>query len=219
MTFQEKFAKLREQIESNIPESSLTIMHRATNELQASGIEADVAKVGQEFPIFSLPNQDGDEVTRDELLKGGPLVITFYRGVWCPYCNLDLKNIEEYADRFREAGGQVLAISPELPEHSKESIRKNKLSYPILFDKGNTLAETLGLRFALPSDLVEVYKGFNITLDTYNGDESWTLPMPARFLVDTDGAIKYAEAKADYTDRPDPDDLLAALRDLKGVSA
>ena len=131
----------------------------------------------------------------------------------CPYCNADLANLKHIAPTVQEAGGTMVAISPELPEYSREIISKQRLPFSILSDAGNEIAAKFGLRFSLPEDLKALYRDtFNIDLEEFSGDPSWTLPMPARFLVDSAGIIRYAESSADYTQRPDPDDLIGVLK-------
>lgn len=215
MTFQERLAKKKAQIEGNMPPNSLKIMHNATKALEASRIQFNVVKIGEEFPDFSLLNQINDRVSSKELLKEGPLVITFYRGFWCPYCNIDLANLKHYIPEIDTLGAKMLTISPERPEFSKKIIAMQKLNFDILWDEGNGLAEQIGLKFQLPQDLKELYRdNFHINLKQYHGDNEWSLPMPARFLVDTNGIVKYAESAPDYTKRPDPDELMEVLKKL-----
>jgi len=114
-------------------------------------------------------------------------------------------------------GASLVAISPQLPEHNRELIRSRGLGFEILTDRGNTVATRYGLTFALPQYLREIYATFPLDLAQYNGDASWTLPMPARFVIDRAGIIRSAESDPDYTTRPEPDDTLAALRALRGV--
>ena len=153
------------------------------------------------------------------LLQKGPLVVTFYRGVWCPYCNMDLQAIEEAANGIRALGASLVAISPQTAPNRRKSKRENALSFPILSDHGNAVANAFGLRFRLPDDLIAVYKGFGNDLAIGNGEGSWTLPMPARYVIGTDGVIAYAEVNPDYTRRPDPSELLPVLRRLKAAAA
>lgn len=214
MTFQEKLANLKERIETNIPARQLEIMHNATKQLQESGIEDNVLEVGDKLPEFELPNQKGEHFKSTDLYKDGALVITFYRGLWCPYCNADLGNLKKYVPEIEKAGGKMIAISPEKQEYSNKIIQKHKLNFDILTDARNEVASQFGLRFKLPQDLIDTYKVFSIDLEMYNGNSDWTLPMPARFLVGTDGVIHYAECSADYTKRPDPDALMEELLKL-----
>ena len=149
----------------------------------------------------------------------GPLIVTFYRGVWCPYCNMDLHALEAALPQFQKLGASLVAISPQTPPNSRRSQRENKLHFPILSDPENNVAAAFGLRFTLPDYLIDVYKNvFKNNLPLVNGDPSWTLPMPARYLIGQDGTILYAEVNPDYTQRPDPDELIPVLEKLHAVA-
>jgi peroxiredoxin len=198
----------------NAPAEIHPIMARATAELVASGAPSRALKVGDKAPAFTLNDPDGHPVSSLDLLGKGPLIVTFYRGVWCPYCNMDLQALQETLPAFIEAGANVVAISPQTQVNSRKSVRTNALSFPILSDTHNDVAAAFGLRFELPDYLVDLYKMLKNDLPSFNGDPSWTLPMPARFVVAQDGTIVYAEVNPDYTHRPEPESLLQALQKL-----
>jgi peroxiredoxin len=192
-------------------------MHRATAELIASGAADHALKAGAAAAGFVLKDADGREVSSAERLEAGPLVITFYRGVWCPYCNLDLQALQAALPEITARGASLVAISPQTPANSRRSQRENHLEFPILSDPGGATAAEFGLRFRLPDYLVDLYKNtFKNDLEVVNGDPSWTLPMPARYVVAPDGTIAYAEVHPDYTRRPDPSELLPVLDRLRG---
>jgi len=196
----------------NAPAPVHAIMKRATDELIASGQAQRTLKVGDKAPVFTLNDPDGNPVSSNELLAKGPLVISFYRGVWCPYCNMELQALEEALPQYRELGANLVAISPQVQANSRKSVRQNHLTFPILSDVKSQVAEAFGLRFKLPDYLIDLYKGFGNDLPTFNDDAGWVLPMPGRFVIGQDGVIKYAEVNPDYTLRPEPTDLLPALR-------
>ena len=197
----------------------VAVMHRATADLISSGQAERALKVGARAPIFTLPNAQGELLRSAELLAKGPLVLTFYRGIWCPYCNMDLQAIEATAEEIRALGASLVAISSQTAPNRRRSEKENALSFPILSDHGNSVANEFGLRFRLPDELIAVYKGFGNDLTVGNGEDSWTLPMPARYVIATDGFIAYAEVKPDYTRRPDPSELLPVLRRLRTSAA
>jgi peroxiredoxin len=203
----------------NVPPSVIETMHRATAELIGSGQAKRALQAGERAPEFVLDDPDGRSVSSAELLAKGPLVVSFYRGVWCPYCNMDLQALQEVLPAFREASASLLAISPQTPVNSRKSVRTNGLDFPILSDPGNVVAARFGLRFRLPDDLIELYKSLKNDLPAFNGDDSWTLPMPARFVIGQDGVIRYAEVNPDYTQRPEPSDMLPAIRAAAAVGA
>jgi peroxiredoxin len=195
----------------SVPRSVIDTMHRATDELIASGAAIQTLKAGNTAPSFVLNDPDSRPVSSAGLLAQGPLVLSFYRGLWCPYCNMELQALQEALPAFREMGANLVAISPQSAVNSRKSRRTNGLHFPILSDPGNETAAAFGLRFALPDYLIKLYKSLKNDLPGFNGDTSWTLPMPGRFVISRDGVIRYAEVNPDYTHRPEPADVLLAL--------
>jgi peroxiredoxin len=224
MTLQSKLDAFKADFEAGnppykVPYSVIETMHRATAELIASGAAQRALKAGDRLPVFALPEPDGNMVSSADLLAHGPLVISFYRGVWCPYCNMELQALQEVMLQFEKLGAKLVAISPQNPVNSRKSVRQNNLSFPILSDAHNDVAAAFGLRFEMPNYLIELYKSLKNDLPAFNGDPSWTLPMPARFVVGQDGTILYAEVNPDYTRRPEPEDMLPALRRATSLAA
>lgn len=225
MGLRQKLADFRANFEAggppyNAPEWIHEPMHRATDELIASGAAEQAKKAGDMAPAFVLDDPEGHSISSADLLAKGPLIVTFYRGVWCPYCNMDLQALEAALPEFKKFGANLVAISPQTAPNSRRSMRENKVSFPILSDTHNDVAASFGLRFTLPDYLQDLYKNvFKNDLAAVNGDASWTLPMPARFLISRDGKIAYAEVNPDYTVRPDPEELLPALRSLVKAAA
>ena len=216
MSLKEKLDAMRAAKEEGriFPPEVVAVMHKSTAELAASGQAGRALKAGDLAPGFILPDANGGLVSSQDLLARGPLVLTFYRGVWCPYCNLDLQAIEEIAPRIRSLGATLAATSQQSAANSRKSQADNKLSFPILNDKCGETAAAFGIRFRLPDDLIELYKGLKVDLSRINGEPSWTLPMPARYVIGQDGVIAYAEVNPDYTRRPEPDELLPVLERL-----
>lgn len=194
-----------------LPAGVSETMTRATAELIASGAADRALKKGDRAPDFALPDPEGAIVDSRALLAQGPLVVSFYRGVWCPYCNLELKALQATLPDYRAAGAQLVAISPQTRANSRKAVRDHGLDFPILSDANGDVARAFGVRFALPDYLVDLYKQLGNDLPNVNGDPSWTLPMPARYVIAPDGVIAYAEVNPDYTRRPEPEALLPAL--------
>jgi peroxiredoxin len=217
MSLQEKLSAFKAQFQSGkppfegVPASAHQIMKRATDELITAGVTKRVPRSGP-APKFELKNADGATVRLSDLLGNGSVVLSFYRGGWCPYCNLDLQELELHAAAIRAAGATLVAITPQMAANSRKVIADHKLSYPILSDPGNAVADQYGLRYRLPDYLIDLYKQFGVDLPVFNGDNSWTLPIPARFVINRRGEIQYAAANPDYTQRPEPSDLLAVLK-------
>jgi len=216
MKLQDSLDKLKIRIEDSLPVEYVNIMHQGTHDLEASGLGSGVLKVGDKAPEFILSNQKGDLISSKELLKKGPLVITYYRGIWCPYCNTDLANLKRYKDKIEAEGATMLSISPQKAAHNKQIIEQQGLNFDLLSDAQNNVAAQFGLRWEMVGSLRSLYNDqFKIDLSVYNGDDSWTLPIPARFIIGTDCVIKYAEFSIDYTKRPNPDVLLEVLHSIQ----
>jgi peroxiredoxin len=203
----------------SVPRSVIEMMHRATSELIASGAASRGKKAGDIAPDFLLKDPTGNVVSSGNLLRRGPLVLSFYRGVWCPYCNIELRALEAAKSEFEKYGASLIAISPQTAPNSRKSVRQNKLSFPILSDVKGKVTAAFGLRFNLPDYLVELYRQLKNDLPMFNDDPSWTLPMPARYVVGPDGVILYSEVNPDYTRRPDPEDLIPVLQRAAGIRA
>lgn len=217
MSLQDKLDTFKADFEAgkppyNVPRAVIDTMHRATAELKTSGAAQKALKAGDKAPVFTLYDPDGKPVSSAELLRKGPLVVTFYRGVWCPYCNMELQALEATLPDILYAGASLIAISPQIASNSRKSVRQNALTFPIVSDAHNDVAAAFGLRFELQDYLVDLYKSLKNDLPAFNGDPSWTLPMPARYVIAPDGTIVYAEVNPDYTRRPDPSEMLPAIR-------
>lgn len=215
MDFQTRLQKIKERVEGNLPPSYLKVMHGATAELERSGISEKVLKAGEIAPDFALPDYKGQTISSQELLSQGPLVLTFYRGAWCPYCNADLAELNHHLDQIKAKGATLLAISPELPQFLDKVVRMQHLDYNILHDDRNELAEQFGVKWQYSAALKSLYRDkLMINLEYQQGNPDWTLPLPSRFVIDTEGVIRYAESKVDYRERPDPSHMISALEAL-----
>jgi peroxiredoxin len=203
----------------NAPRAVIETMQRATAELIATGAASRTKKAGDTAPSFSLKDPNGNVLNSEELLRRRPLILTFYRGAWCPYCNMELQALETAKAQFDKYGASLIAISPQTAANSRKSIQQNNLTFPILSDPNGKVSESFGLRFPLPDYLIELYKNFKNDLPLFNDDPSWTLPMPARFVIGQDGIILYSEVNPDYTRRPEPEDMFPVLERATAVKA
>ncbi len=195
------------------PQAKIDAYQRGVDELAASGILRQARQVGERAVDFTLPDAVGDSVSLGNFLKQGPVILTWYRGGWCPYCNLTLSALQEYLPKFKAAGATVLALTPELPDKSLDTRAKNALEFEVLSDVGNAVARQYGIVFTLPTEVSEFYRQ-NFSLLEYNGDASDELPLSATYVIDRDGTIRYAFLDADYRRRAEPEELLAALLHL-----
>ena len=230
MTLQETFASIAKsglplqakldafkfEFDTNLaPPAAVEALHRSVIELIASGAQNQALKAGDLAPEFTLPDVDGNLVSSKALLAKGPLVVTFYRGAWCPFCNLDLSALEEARSEIEARGASLVAISQQTSPNSRKSQRQNGLGFPILGDHGGEIAARFGVRWTLPDYLREVQKALGADLTQFNGEDSWTLPMPARYVIGQDDTIAYAEVNADYTRRPEPSAVFPVLEQLR----
>lgn len=181
--------------------------------VEESGILKSALNVGDEAVEFTLQNQTGDEVSLSNLLEEGPVVLTWYRGGWCPYCNITLAFLQEKLPEFELAGAQLVALTPELPDSSMSTTEKHELQFDVLSDVGNKVAREYGVVFKLTDDVAARYQqSFN--LHAYNGDETDELPLAATYVIDTNGKIQYAFLDVDYRNRAEPAAIIEALNGL-----
>jgi len=180
----------------------------------ASGIYERVLKVGDKAPNFTLKNQMGKELALYDMLKETPVILTWYRGGWCPYCNLTLHALQDNLDEFKKAGANLLALTPELPDNSMSTAEKNELEFSILSDLDNKVAREYGLVFKLAPDVAKIYDA-KFDLKSYNGNNSDELPLAATYVINKDGVISYAFIDADYTKRAEPSEIIKAIEAIK----
>ena len=136
--------------------------------------------------------------------------MSFYRGGWCPFCNLELWALQKILPEIERLGASLVAVSPELPDASLNTLEKHRLQFQVLSDRGNQVARQFGLVFTLPQELRPVYEQFGIDIPPHNGDQSFELPLPATYVIASDGTIRYAFVNSDYTQRAEPSDIIAA---------
>jgi peroxiredoxin len=181
----------------------------------ASGILDQAKKVGDKAPNFTLKNATGKEVSLQALLKDGPVVLTWYRGGWCPYCNIAMSAMQQQLPDIQKAGAQLVALSPELPDKTLTTKEKNHLEFEVLSDLNHTVAKAYGILFELTPKVRELYKK-NFNMIEFNGKEAGdgTLPLAATYIIDTDGTIQWAFLDADYRKRAEPGDIVEFLEEM-----
>lgn len=204
----------QDELIPTIPEDTLNTLMSELQELITAGIAEKSIYKGSAFPAFDLPNANNELLSLNTFLDNGPLVVSFYRGAWCPYCNLEIIALQKCLPDIVAAGGQLVAISPQTPDKSVDQISNSQLTFEVLSDIGNKLAKDCGLVFSLPEALRPIYEAWKIDIPGHNGDESFELPIPATYIIDTDGIIRYAFAEMDYTSRLEPTIIIEQLKTL-----
>ena len=193
-----------------IPAEKWNVMIGSTNALKEQGLSEKAVKQGEVLPAFNLPDVNGKNVSMESFTSDF-LVVSFYRGGWCPYCNFELRALQSVLPQLGALNTELVAISPETPDNSLNTTEKNELSFTVLSDIDNTYAKSLGLVFQMPEDLQEVYGSFNLKVDQHNGNEDYELPMPATYVINKQREIIYSFIPEDYTERLDPEKILEIL--------
>ncbi len=219
MSLQSELQTFQNGWRERVGDEVAALVGAANDRLAANGLFTRVRKAGDRFPDAMLPDHTGRPVRIAERLASGPLVINFYRGGWCPYCNLELRAYDGVLDLLRLAGGDLIAVSPEKPDNVSITIGKNDLRFPVLSDTDGRLADALGIRFDMEDEIVALYRKFGHDLPTHNGDGRWSLPVPATYVVDRNGLIVLAHIDPDYRNRLDPQEAIAVLRQLSQAAA
>ncbi|MBW4039380.1 MAG: AhpC/TSA family protein [Acidobacteria bacterium] len=225
---QTQLDNITSQTRSLVQPERLAITDAAVHELYSTGIEERILPVGAIAPSFDLPDAiNGKLVRSSDLLALGPLIVSFFRGRWCPYCITELQAWQAAFPAVRERGALLVAISPQLARQNDFTVQHHSLTFPLLTDAGSTLAEAFGIAYTVPEPLQRHYRSILINIPFVNGtqtapdgtDTTWRLPLPATFVIrptqapdgSISGRIVFAEAHADHRVRPDPEDVLAVL--------
>jgi peroxiredoxin len=213
-TLKEQLEQHKETSRQHLAPEKRQILEDHVRTVQSAGVLNSVASVGSKAPLFTLPDHQGDSWKLDTALKTGPVVLKFYRGTWCPYCNLELHAYQSRLPRIRELGATFVAVSPEKPDFAKAFLAKEQIEFPILHDDGNVIARQFGLEFVVEESLQRLMKEFSNDLAEKNGDNSWALPIPGTFVISKGGRIEYSFANPDFTVRADPEEVLVLLGKL-----
>jgi peroxiredoxin len=211
----EELRKLEERSAASAPAEIIKAGKLAAEGIEKSGILESALNKGSNIPSFSLKDAYGKTVTSDELLKKGPVVLVFYRGAWCPYCNLYLRGLQRRLPDITSRGGQLVAVSVEPPDRSLEVLTKNKLEYTVLSDPDLGVAREFGIVYEMPKAVDDIMKSLGLDLVEYNGTKKPELPLGATYVIDRSGRIEYAFLEADYKKRADPNDIISVLDELK----
>jgi len=206
----------RKDAASKTPSEVLKAVDEGVEVIRKSGAVKKALKVGDKVPDFELPNASGKPVKLSALLENGPVVVTWYRGAWCPFCNIALRGFQKSLPEIKAEGASLLAISPQTPDNSLSTAEKAGLGFEVLSDKGNKAARSFGIAYKLPKVTTELMKGRRVDLRKFNGDDSKELPLCATYVIDRAGVIRYAFVDADFHKRAEPSEVVTALKKLRG---
>ena len=202
-----------------IPEAANRTIADAMAQIEENRV-APGLDVGEQAPRFVLPNPDGEPVSLDERLTQGPVVLTFFRGDWCPICNLQLRALQRALPEIENAGASLIAVSPQALSHALTLTEKAELTFDVLSDVDQKVIRDYRLQFTMPQQAKDVYLGIvALDLGKQNADGSWNLPVPGTFIIDRQGSVRKRHVTADFTLRMEPEDVLAALEPLAAGTA
>jgi peroxiredoxin len=207
----EILAERKELIAKYVPAETQAIHARAVTELKQQRLAANILSVGSRIPGFELQDHDGKSVSSSDLLSKGRLVLCFIRGRWCPFCVGQMEAMNLILPEIEQAAAMFAAISPQTVKQSFFMRDQHKLRFRLVSDAGNKVARQFGLTYRVPDEQRAIYQRAFVNLPFVNGDESWELPIPATYIVDRDGTVLYASADEDYTERPEPEDIVRVL--------
>ena len=199
---------------SSLPEDDAKIVGASFEKLHSSHTGESALSVGEIAPNFTLPDATGEVFNLHDKLNEGPLVLSFYRGGWCPFCNLELQAIQALLPEIKALGANLVGISPETPDNSMTTVEKHQLQFDVLSDVGNKTARDYGLIFTVYEEMRPLYLKWGLDIPTSNGDDSWELPIPATYIIDSNCVARVAHVDKDYTKRMEPDQILTALRSI-----
>ncbi|WFB34538.1 peroxiredoxin-like family protein [Kiritimatiellota bacterium B12222] len=204
----------KQNFSKTAPDDLKKIYAHGIESVEKEGVVKHAKQVGEQAPNFTLKNATGEDVQLEKLLKNGPVILTWYRGGWCPYCNLTLNALQKELPSFEAEGATLIALTPELPDNSMSTAEKAELEFVVLSDLNNKVAHDYGIVFELPPDLATIYEN-KFSLSTTNGTHSNELPLAATYVIKPDGTITYAFLDADYRNRAEPEEILNALKEIQ----
>jgi peroxiredoxin len=213
----EIFAERKELIAKYVPAETQAVHARAIVELTQQLLAANILPIGSKIPKFQIQDHDGKSVSSSDLLTKGPLVLCFIRGRWCPFCVGQMEAMNLVLPEIIQAGATLAAISPQTVQQSFFMRNQHKLRFPLLSDMGNKVAREFGLTYRIPDEQKAIYQRAFVNLPFVNGDDSWELPIPATYIIDRDGSVLFASANEDYTERPEPEDIVRVLANRLGA--
>jgi peroxiredoxin len=213
-TFQQALTATAQHLATMLPPAATQTIDGGITTVEASGQASRVLQAGQVAPNFTLPSATAEPVALAQLLQQGPVVLVFYRGNWCPYCNVQLRAYQQLLPELAQHGATLVAVSPQTPELTSLTASEKELSFPVLSDVGNVVARQYGLTYAVGAEVADTLRSVGIDLGAHNGTADDELPLTATFVIGTDGLINWSWVEANFKHRADPAEILAALAQL-----
>jgi peroxiredoxin len=210
-SLREQFAERKRLIHKYVPPEIQAIHARSIADLKRGGISQRILGIGAKAPEFELPDYNGKPVSSLELLGNGHLVVCFFRGRWCPFCVGQLEAMNRILPQIQACGASLVAISPQTIQQSLFMADQHEVKFSLLSDAGNLVARDFGLSYRVPEDQQRVYQRVFVNLPFIHGNSNWELPVPATYILGTDGAILWTWHSADYSERPEPSAILEEL--------
>lgn len=199
------------ELSKQLPPEIFEAFGKSVEDLKTKNIEENSIKEGAIFPSFSLPNAKNQEISSSEILKSGKMIVAFYRGDWCPYCNLELAALQKALPEIKKKNVTLVAISPQSPDNSLTTLEKHNLEFEVLTDDNNVLASKIGISFKLQDFIVPVYESIGIDVPKHNGNNENTLPVPAVYVIDQNGVVLSKFIDTNYVNRVDIEELINQL--------
>ncbi|WP_236144518.1 peroxiredoxin-like family protein [Nostoc sp. CMAA1605] len=216
MNFAESLQQMKHRLleTGTISSQADSLIVKSINELIASGIAEQSLKLGDVVPNFVLPNGFGQSVELQKLIANGVVVISFFRGHWCPFCGLELAALQKALPAIQGLGASLVAISPQTVEHTKLTVEEHEIKYEVLSDRKNNVARQFGIVFQMPEYLRPTFQELGHVLPKYNGDETFELPISATYVISPEGRVVYAFVNPDFTKRLDPIEIVSIIRNI-----
>lgn len=211
MSYAEQYKQIVQNFISSLSPEAQQIVAKSFEQIMASDDGRNALKEGDAAIDFSLPNAKGEPTQLSRLLEQGPVVLNFYRGGWCPFCNLEFKSLHDILPQIKQLGATLIGISPELPDNSLDTMEKHNLQFEVLSDVGNKIADQYGLVMKVPEIIRPLYLDWGLDLPKFNGEDTWELPIPATYVINRNGKIIKAYVNKNYTERMEPTDIIKAL--------
>lgn len=217
MTLEEQVKQTRDSIMERMPTEIMQVFENSISEIRANKLKENALQVGAKIPNHSLTDVDGDTVKLKSFIQYDYLILNFYRGGWCPYCNMELREYERLVNDFKEQGVGIIAVSPETPELATETIIKNVLSFPVLTDTNAQFMKKIGLVFKLDEDSKREFVNFGMDFTKINGNENFELPVPAIYVINKEMEVVFVHFEEDYMTRLEPTELLEKMKNKQVV--